>query len=494
MNKSKNLFIRVLRATVGVFAGAAAQLYLAVKNTTERLIRRIKFSISFKLAMVYLKWLIISLFVSTCIINGAVWITVLEDEWQELHMIENRFTDSFQRTGEETLDKMGDTILNSRLMIYVLDENGTVVHEAGNLLPEQGFNEKEYLKYPIVNRINGRMYFSSENQMNFKDKAYRLIIYKDIHENLVFLLRFLVFTAAVHVLVILIAVIFGARANQKVLKPVKDIAETTRKISGHNLSLRINVEGVQDELKELAETINEMMDRIENSYNQQQQFVSDASHELRTPIAVLQGYANLLDRWGKDDPQVLQESITAIKSETENMKELVEKLLFLARNDRNTLILQKEKFDLSALLAEAVRETEMIDSRHKIICSIKAGIYMDGDKSRIKQAIRIFMDNAVKYTPDGGEIEVKALRDGSNAVISIRDTGIGIPKEDLRHIFDRFYRSDKSRTKEKGGYGLGLAIAKIIILGHGGEIRVRSKIGEGTEFQIFFRVLNGFVS
>jgi signal transduction histidine kinase len=263
------------------------------------------------------------------------------------------------------------------------------------------------------------------------------------------------------------------------------MTQTVKSISANNLNLRINITGSKDELKELSKTFNDMMNRIEEAYNKQQQFVSDASHELRTPIAVIQGYANMLKRWGKNDPKVMQESIDAIANEAENIKDLVEKLLFIARSDKNTLKLQKEEFDLNELLVEVIKETEMIDDKHTFSQEVTGKILIFADKSRVKQTLRIIIDNSIKYTLEQGKISIKSATENDYAIISIIDNGIGISKEDLDNIFNRFYRSDKSRTKVNEGYGLGLYIAKIIVLRHKGKIKVRSKVDEGTEFKVY---------
>jgi two-component system, OmpR family, sensor histidine kinase ArlS len=227
-----------------------------------------------------------------------------------------------------------------------------------------------------------------------------------------------------------------------------------------------------------------MLDRIQNSYDIQNRFVSDASHELRTPIAVIQGYANLLDRWGKEDKEVLEESITAIKSEAESMKILIEKLLFLARSDKNTQKVEMSEFEIDILIDEILKETKMIDTRHEIINEKNEVIKIIADKNLLKEALRIFMDNSIKYTPQGGSIKLNSYIKDRNLIIEIADTGIGISKEDLSHIFDRFYRADKSRGKESGGTGLGLSIAKWIILKHKGSIEVQSRLGFGTKINI----------
>ena len=143
---------------------------------------------------------------------------------------------------------------------------------------------------------------------------------------------------------------------------------------------------------------------------------------MRTPIAVIQGYADMLDRWGKNDKEVLQESIDAIKNESENMKDLIDKLLFLARNDKGTLVLQKEEFSLAELVAETVRETQIIDSVHNISFSVKNEVSLYADRKSIKQAVRIFIDNAIKYTPPGGSITISLGEEDSYKTVCIRDT------------------------------------------------------------------------
>jgi len=230
------------------------------------------------------------------------------------------------------------------------------------------------------------------------------------------------------------------------------------------------------------------MDRIETAYNKQNQFVSDASHELRTPISVIQGYTRMLERWGKDDPEVLAEAIEAIGKETDNMKELVEKLLFIARNDKDTLALNKEKFSLSDMMEELIKETRMVNRQHIIEDSIEKDIEIIGDRNLIKQAMRIFTDNAQKYTEPGKKIEIGLKKEENRAIMSVKDSGCGIDSKDIHNIFDRFYRADQSRDRNKGGHGLGLSIARIIILRHGGKIHVKSKLGEGSTFSVILTI------
>ena len=199
-------------------------------------------------------------------------------------------------------------------------------------------------------------------------------------------------------------------------------------------------------------------------------FVSDASHELRTPIAVIQGYANLLNRWGKDDPATRQEAIDAIRQEADSMKELVEQLLFLARGDNDSMHIEMETFDLTEVAAEVLKETGMIDQTHTFSARWEGAVPVCADVGLTKQALRILVDNSIKYTPAGGHITLSAaLRDGM-ARLSVQDEGQGIDAGSLPHVFDRFYRTDASRSRGTGGTGLGLAIVKSVVESHDGTV------------------------
>ena len=272
------------------------------------------------------------------------------------------------------------------------------------------------------------------------------------------------------------------RLNRRVLRPISDMAQAAAKLSANNLSDRISVEGVKNELKDLAVVINAMLDRIEQSYNSQKQFVSDASHELRTPIAVIQGYAGMLKRWGKTDPEVLEEGIGAIAQETASMKELVDRLLFLARHDKKTLMLEVERFDPLEVISEVHREACMLSENHRFELAQLQSMHINGDKKMLKQLLRILVDNAIKYTPKGGRITLSVKREHGNCILSVSDTGRGIAPEEMPRIFERFYRCSDGHSGRTSGHGLGLSIARIIVTAHGGKLKVRSKLDAGTTF------------
>ena len=264
----------------------------------------------------------------------------------------------------------------------------------------------------------------------------------------------------------------------------EELEEAILKVPADKNGARIST-GDQD-LASIEAALNSLLYRMQEARMQQARFVDDASHELRTPIAVIQGYANMLDRWGKDDPAVLEESIHAIKNESENMKELIDQLLFLARGDNGRQKLSMEKLDLSDVMREVWEESTMIDSNHKYLFEEGESCYINGDLAMIKQSIRIFVQNAAKYSDKGNAIKLSVKRAGDKVSYMVQDEGIGMAGEELSHIFERFYRSDKARNSSTGGSGLGLSIAKWIIDAHQGSVEVLSRQEIGTRITVSF--------
>jgi two-component system sensor histidine kinase ArlS len=277
------------------------------------------------------------------------------------------------------------------------------------------------------------------------------------------------------------------RLATSVLKPIDEMAQAARNLSASNLDMRINILGTKNELRDLASVINDMLDRIETAYESQKSFVSDASHELRTPISVIRGYAQLLERWGMSDPEVAKEAISAISSEAESMRELVEKLLFLARHDKKTFKLEMETFDLTELCREMIRDTQLIAKDHNVQQGQMQNVAVIADRSAVKQAIRVFIDNAIKYTPKGGTITISCEDLGDDARISVTDSGPGMTRDEVLRAFDRFYRSDSARRSQVAGHGLGLSIARLIAASHGGKISVKTAPGEGSTFRLILK-------
>lgn len=238
------------------------------------------------------------------------------------------------------------------------------------------------------------------------------------------------------------------------------------------------------ELQGIENAMNSLISRMKETYRQQARFVNDASHELRTPIAVIEGYANMLARWGKEDEKVLDESITAIKNEAENMKHLVEQLLFLARGDSGKTALNKENVCINDMMREIYEESLMIDENHPYrFVNPDYTINCEADPGLLKQAVRILIDNAAKYTNSGDEIILSVGKtEDSRPFLQVQDTGIGMSEKDVEHMFERFYRADEARNT--AGTGLGLSIAKWIVEKHGGTFSIVSRTELGTRIRI----------
>lgn len=340
-------------------------------------------------------------------------------------------------------------------------------------------------KYSI--NYNNSEQFIVKDHYNFEynNIEYQVYFQYNMTKSLDQLQRFTLWLVIIYLLMVILVGKLAKRGIDRLLTPIHNMSLTANRLTVNNLhSERLNVEGTKNELKNLATTINSMLDRIELSYESQKQFVSDASHELRTPIAVVQGYAGMLKRWGSEDEAVLEESIEAISKEAKSMQDLVEKLLFLSRHDKKTLNLQKKKFNMRPVVEEMVKETKMVVQNRHISADMLEDVVVYGDQQSLKQAVRIFLDNAVKYSRDGDSITVSLKNENGSCVLSVSDTGIGMKKEDIQKIFDRFYRAEGARDGKVEGHGLGLSIAKLIVLNHAGSIKVRSKYETGTTFTI----------
>lgn len=287
------------------------------------------------------------------------------------------------------------------------------------------------------------------------------------------------------VLGIFVSYVVGYFISKQSFSPILDMTKSAAAIGPGNIHDRIVGPPVQDELKELSETFNGLLDRLDDAYSKQAKFVSDASHELRTPLTVIKGYNDLLMRWGKDDPEILDEAIGAIRSETDNMSMLVENLLFIAKGENKKMQLVKKRFNIHELLEEISKDSSLsVADRNFPVLSDDFEVIQD--RRMIKQLVRIFIENSVKFTREGSSITLEATKIDGFYKLIVSDDGEGIPKEDIDKIFERFYVADKARTKDKAGSGLGLSIAKWIVETHNGEIKVESSLGKGTKMIVTF--------
>ncbi|MDW8272346.1 MAG: heavy metal sensor histidine kinase [Bacteroidota bacterium] len=286
-------------------------------------------------------------------------------------------------------------------------------------------------------------------------------------------------------LVLVVAVLGGYWLARYSLRQVEVLTRAAQEITAHHLSKRLPMPPVNDEIAQLTATLNEMIARLEQSFKQIQQFTSDASHELRTPLAILIGELELMLR----RPHTVEEYQAALASALEEVMRLskvVEGLLELSRAESGQVAMETELFNISELVEQVCQDFALLAEEQQISlrCDIQPFIQVIGDRHRLQQVVINLLDNALKYTPSGGTVQVTLRIEQQRVHLSVRDTGIGIPAEDLPYIFNRFYRVDKARSRKVGGTGLGLAIARWIVEAHGGTISVESIEGKGTTFHV----------
>jgi heavy metal sensor kinase len=288
-------------------------------------------------------------------------------------------------------------------------------------------------------------------------------------------------------IVLLLASAGGYFLARKSLSPIASMNRQTKRISAGSLSSRLDVRDPRDEPGSLAITINDLLTRLESSFKEQQRFIADASHELRTPLAVLRSETEV----ALNKPRTVkeyQESLSLIKDEAERLSRIVEDLFLLARQPLDApQSLIKEPVLLNDAVRDCARAAQVLASRKGVRLETESdqhSMVLQGDEELIKRMILNLLDNAVKYTPRDGEIRISLMRQNGNAEIVVRDTGIGIPKADQSHVFDRFYRVDKARSRSLGGAGLGLSIASWIVAAHNGRISVESTPNHGSKFTV----------
>ena len=267
------------------------------------------------------------------------------------------------------------------------------------------------------------------------------------------------------------------------LRPLRRITESAREITdGSDLSRRIQLSPGRDEVHELADTFNDMMGRLERSFDAERQFTSDASHELRTPVTVILAECEMAEKM-PEDTEAVQESVTEIHKQARKMSELIGKLLAYTRLEQGTRRIDREELDLSGLVEDVCEEQRTVAARNiRIECEASHDVLVNGDVALLISLVQNLVTNAVKYGKDGGHVWVKVYSEGSKACVSVRDDGIGIGEEDLACIWNRFYQADRSRSDESRGIGLGLSLAQQIARLHGGRITASSRPGEGSEF------------
>ena len=302
----------------------------------------------------------------------------------------------------------------------------------------------------------------------------------------------LLITFAVYMpFIISLAVVSGYWLMRRSLQPVDEITKRAEGITSTNLSERLPVIRTGDELERLSVSLNRMIERLDQAFQHINRFSADASHELRTPLTILQLELEGIAQSHRLNPS-LTDQIGSALEETHRMSHIVENLLAISRLDAGEVKMDKTRLDLGQLAASTAEQMRLLAEEKLILfrSNVATNIYVEGDRSRLQQVIVNLVANAIKYTQEGGEVEVNVRADRGTAVLEVSDNGAGISAHALGHVFERFYRADKARSRNSGGAGLGLAIVKAICTAHGAEIKVSSEEGHGSRFTVELPLLD----
>lgn len=428
------------------------------------------------------------MFLLILLVNAAVYFlfykTSAESELEQLQEQTTVLVETIQSNPNIVERELLNAFLPTDGMIRITNESGkpqikTITKKSEYITLPKQYSTKE--THQVIKRPDGANVAVIEKPIIWNDGE---IVTLQVSKHLVALqstMQTLFYVLLIATALILIPTfIAGNILSRFLIKPIQTFIQTMkRNTEAENWEKIDIVNESKDELYQMETTFNEMIDHLKNNFQKQEQFVSDASHELKTPISIIKGYAQFMKRHGAKRPDMLPETIDAINSETERMQLLVEQMLELAKN-RNQVEFKKTDVDIIHLCETIIKSFTGLSNRKIKLFSAHQSIYIYANKDRIEQVIYILIDNALKYSEADIELTFN-IRNGL-VTVEVIDFGTGIPKENLAHVFDRFYRVDKARSRDTGGTGLGLAIAKTIINEHEGTISVKSDLDKGTRF------------
>jgi len=395
----------------------------------------------------------------------------IRDEFRE-HSVLGPGGDLFQ-----VCDKEGQWLYRS-----VSLENANVPIMKPALLPAPRFDTSQIERHWL-------RFYSQRTQVN--GKTYTVQVASLMNEAYEALDRFRLILLLATPLLLLVASAGGYWLSTRALAPVDDIAHAAQRISIENLQDRLSVPSTGDQLQRLSETLNAMLSRLDLSVRRIKQFTADASHELRAPVSLIRTTAEVAVQKRDRPAGEYLEALDEILEEAERTSQVVDSMMLLARADAGKEIVEASAADFCAVVREAAEQGKKLARTHDVRFSShvpEGSCLIRGDEDALRRVILILIDNAAKYTPAGGTVELHLQARNGVAVASVTDTGIGIAKQDLAHIFDRFWRADRARSREHGGAGLGLSIAKWIVEMHRGSIEVESEVGKGSTFEVHLPV------
>lgn len=447
------------------------------------------------------KWMLITTLITftTILLFCLIIIFFLKDTLRssEIDEAERSSNDIANLFHSKSLSDISALDLNASLEnfqeILIYDDNGRKLIQTSND-NTLAYDNKIDFKHPErihIQRSHGINYLVITEPIRSKDfSGYSVLVHSlQNYDNLVKSLYIvaLAFGLIATIITAGVSYIFSSQ----ITKPIVTMSNKMNQIRRDGFQNKLELTTNYEETDNLIDTFNEMMYQIEESFNQQRQFVEDASHELRTPLQIIQGHLNLIQRWGKKDPAVLEESLNISIEEVNRITKLVEELLLLTKDRVNHNVLECENVDVNSEIQSRVKSLQHLHPDYTFETHLATKpIQLKINRHQFEQLLLIFIDNAMKYDTEHKYIKIVTQLKNKMIMIDITDHGMGIPKADLEFIFDRFYRVDKSRARSQGGNGLGLSIAEKIVQLNGGMIQVESELQKYTTFKISFPVLN----
>ena len=419
--------------------------------------------------------------------------------FETIHLREYVYLDEngYLKTHPIPTDFLGET--QEKLLVQIWDKNGRIIYQNQMVvglepLSPHGIHMQEEFFATTQNgrfRVLSKPIYSSDVFIGTLQVGYDLSVFT-LTENSLMLEMVLFTISAVLVASSLIYLVINRE-----IRRVVNITETVQQINdSDDPSLRIEDAGPKgDEIGELAIAFNRTMTRLDNTLISQRRFLADVSHELRTPMTIIKGNVDLMRRFGEFD----EESLNTIEAQTDRLTRMVTSLLLLEQVESGRVEIKKTPINMADLLLEVYQELILIaeyKNQNMQVVEIDLAI-VGGNRDQLKQVLLNLVSNAINYTPDGGDIQLSLKKESTSVRIGIKDTGPGIREEDVTHLFERFYRSEKSRVKEAGqitGFGLGLSIAYWIVRNHNGSIKVNTEMGKGTEFVVYIPLTGSGIS
>lgn len=398
----------------------------------------------------------------------------------------------FQEINRNDMETLLLKLNDRHQVIRILDINQNLMISVSNEFPKK----LSVANYPTREgieelRVGGEHYIVTWEHINTRsfqgtvEVVRNLTTFHDVTRIILFI------TIGFAIATMIISLLSGILISRQYISPLKDLNNAMMNIKDEGFQTRVKETGLHDEVTELTKIFNGMMDTVEDTINQQKQFIEDASHELRTPIAVLEGHLSMLNRWGKNDQEVLDESLQASMQEVTRLRKLVLELLELTRSEA-IIPSDIEPIEVAETIEQLTKNVAVLHPDFTVTFKNHTSQLEKVTISRhhLEQMIMILLDNAVKYSSENKHIDVLVSKKDEHVIIQVKDTGIGIPSNEISKIFNRFYRVDKARSREGGGTGLGLAIAKRLVEKYNGEITVQSKEHVGTTFTISLKSVN----